>query len=118
ARKETSDLDVELPDDNTDGPYLEAVEQGLWEALHRARAELAIYLAGADPFEGDRLGRVKVTKAGLARRDAIVFEGCARGRLPVAVTMAGGYAHDVADTADVYFQTVRQALQWWRLWPR
>jgi acetoin utilization deacetylase AcuC-like enzyme len=117
-RKETSDLDIELPDDAGDEQYLEAVEHGVWEALHRARAELAIYLAGADPFEGDRLGRMKVTKAGLARRNDIVFEACWRERLPVAVTMAGGYGHDIAATVDVYFQNVRQALEWWRRWPR
>jgi acetoin utilization deacetylase AcuC-like enzyme len=114
ARKETSDLDVELPDDTGDEPYLEAVEHGVWEALHRARAELAIYLAGADPFEGDRLGRMKVTRAGLARRNDIVFEACDRERLPVAVTMAGGYGHDIHETVELYFQTVRQALAWWR----
>jgi acetoin utilization deacetylase AcuC-like enzyme len=90
----------------------------VWEALHRARPELAIHLAGADPFEGDRLGRLKVTKAGLARRNEIVFEACARERLPVAVTMAGGYGHDVNDTVDVHFQCVRQVLEWWRRWPR
>ena len=118
ARKEPSDLDVELPDDTGDEPYLEAVEQGVWEALHRSRAELAIYLAGADPFEGDRLGRMKVTKAGLARRNEIVFEACARQHLPVAVTMAGGYGHDLRETVDVYFQSVKQALQWWTRWPR
>jgi acetoin utilization deacetylase AcuC-like enzyme len=116
ARKETSDLDIELPDDTADAEYLEAVEQGVWEALHRARAELAIYLAGADPFEGDRLGRMKVTKAGLARRSEIVFEACSRERLPVAVTMAGGYGHDIRDTVDVNFQTVWLALEWWRRW--
>ena len=113
-RKETSDLDVELPDGTADEAYLEAVEQGVWEALHRAQAELAIYLAGADPFEGDRLGRMKVTKAALARRSEIVFAACAQQRLPVAVTMAGGYGHDIGATVDVYFETVRQALQWWQ----
>jgi acetoin utilization deacetylase AcuC-like enzyme len=114
ARKETSDLDVELPDGAGDAEYLAAVEQGTWEALHRARADLAIYLAGVDPFEGDRLGRMKVSKAGLARRNEIVFEACSALRLPVAVTMAGGYAHDVNDVAELYCQNVRQALAWSR----
>lgn len=107
-RKETSDLDIELPDGTTDGDYLQAAEQGVFEALHRARADLAIYLAGADPFEGDRLGRLKVTKDGLARRTRIVLDACARFRVPVAVTMAGGYARDIEDTVDIYFETVRQ----------
>jgi acetoin utilization deacetylase AcuC-like enzyme len=118
SEKETSSLDIGLPDGTADARYLEAVEQGTWEALHRARAELAIYLAGADPFEGDRLGRMKVTKAGLARRNDIVFEACASERLPVAVTMAGGYGYDIGQTVAVYFQTVQQALAWWRRWPR
>jgi acetoin utilization deacetylase AcuC-like enzyme len=112
ARKETSDLDVELPDGAGDAEYLAAVEQGTWEALHRARADLAVYLAGADPFEGDRLGRMKVSKAALSRRNALVFEACAALRLPVAVTMAGGYAQDVNDTAEIYFHNVRDALTW------
>lgn len=117
-RKETSDLDVELPDDTRDREYLEAVEQGTFEALHRARADLAIYLAGADPFEGDRLGRLKVTKSGLARRTEIVLEACSQRRLPVAVTMAGGYAYNVEDTADIAFETVRLAVEWSRRWGR
>lgn len=112
TRKEQSDLDVELPDGVGDAEYLAAVEQGTWEALHRARADLAIYLAGVDPFEGDRLGRMKLTRAGLAQRNEIVFAACAAMRLPVAVTMAGGYAHDVNDTAQLYLQNVRQALAW------
>jgi acetoin utilization deacetylase AcuC-like enzyme len=56
---------------------------------------------------------MRVTRAGLARRNEIVLEACASERLPVAVTMAGGYGHDINDTVDLYFQTVRQALQWW-----
>jgi acetoin utilization deacetylase AcuC-like enzyme len=115
-RKERGDLDVELPDGTGDVAYLEAVEQGVWEALHRARADLALYLAGADPFEGDRLGRMKVTMAGLARRNELVLEACARERLPLAMTMAGGYGHDINDTVDVYWQNVWQAHQWWRRW--
>jgi acetoin utilization deacetylase AcuC-like enzyme len=110
ARKETGDLDIALPDGTTDNEYLEAVEQGVWEALHRSRADLAIYLAGVDPYEGDRLGRMKVSRAGLARRNEIVFDACASQNLPVAVTMAGGYAADVTDTAELYFQNVIQAV--------
>jgi acetoin utilization deacetylase AcuC-like enzyme len=111
-RKETSDLDVELPDGTTDRDYLEAVEQGVFEALHRAGADLAIYLAGADPFEGDRLGRLKVTKAGLALRTETVLNACSEYRLPIAVTMAGGYAHNVTDTVDIYIDTVRLCAAW------
>jgi acetoin utilization deacetylase AcuC-like enzyme len=113
-RKEVSDLDVELPDGTTDGPYLEALEEGVWQALHRAQAELAIYLAGADPFENDRLGRLKLTKAGLAERDRLVFRYCREHNLPVAVSMAGGYSPDVNDIVDIHFQTVRLAAELWR----
>jgi acetoin utilization deacetylase AcuC-like enzyme len=110
-RKEQSDLDVELPDGTADAAYLAALADGLDDALRRARAELALYLAGADPFEGDRLGRLKVTKAGLAARDRMVFERCRAARLPVAVVMAGGYAEDVNDAVDIHFDTVRQARE-------
>jgi acetoin utilization deacetylase AcuC-like enzyme len=113
-RKESSDLDVEVPDNTTDGPYLEALEEGLWQALHRAGAELAIYLAGADPYEGDRLGRLKLTWTGLAERDRLVFRYLDQYHLPVAVCMAGGYAPDVNDVVEIHFQTVRLAAERWQ----
>jgi acetoin utilization deacetylase AcuC-like enzyme len=113
-RKEVSDLDVEMPDGARDEDYLPALERGLNEALGLAGADLALYLAGADPFEGDRLGRLKLTKAGLAERDALVFRACRAAELPVAVTMAGGYAREVADIVDIHFETVRQAVGLWR----
>ena len=108
-RKEHSDLDIELPDGSGDAAYLEALENGLHAALPCAQAELAIYLAGADPFAGDRLGRLAVSKAGLATRDRLVFEHCARRGIVVAVTMAGGYAERLEDVVDIHFQSVVQA---------
>ncbi len=108
-RKECSDLDIELPDGSDDAVYLEALEQGLRTALPRARAELAIYLAGADPFEGDRLGRLAVSKAGLAERDRLVFEHCTRRGMAIAVTLAGGYAWNVAEVVDIPCPPVSQA---------
>jgi acetoin utilization deacetylase AcuC-like enzyme len=110
-RKEQSDLDVELPDGADDRIYLEAVERGLFEALHRARPDLVLYLAGADPFEGDRLGRLRVSKAALAQRTTMVLQACNDPRVPLAITMAGGYAHDVNDTVEIYFETVRLAVE-------
>lgn len=104
--KEKSDLDIGLEDETGDEAYLEALERGLQLALDRAEADLAIYLAGADPFAGDRLGRLALSKAGLAERDRMVFEMCRKAGLPVAVTMAGGYGRDVSDTVDIHFQTV------------
>lgn len=107
--KATSSLDLPLPDGADDAMYLEAVEEGTRRALACAGADLAIYLAGADPFEGDRLGRMKVTKAGLAERDRLVFALCREAGVPVAVTMAGGYAADVEDIVDIHLQTLRAA---------
>lgn len=109
--KEAGDLDVALDDGTDDDAYLDALERGLSQVFEQARADLAIYLAGADPFAGDRLGRLKVSKAGLAERDRRVFDACRRAGLPVAVTMAGGYAANVADIVDIHFQTVRTALE-------
>ena len=107
--KERSDLDVALPDGADDGEFLDALERGLERALEASRAELAIYLAGADPFEGDRLGRLSVSKEGLAERDRLVLESCRERGIPVAVTMAGGYARNVEDTVDIHFGSIERA---------
>jgi acetoin utilization deacetylase AcuC-like enzyme len=108
-QKEESDLDAPLPDGAGDTEFLAALERGLEVALDAVDASLAIYLAGADPFEGDRLGRLSVSKSGLAERDRIVLETCRERAIPVAVTMAGGYASEVGDTVDVHFQSIRRA---------
>jgi acetoin utilization deacetylase AcuC-like enzyme len=108
-QKEESDLDAPLPDGAGDTEFLATLESSLEAALDAADADLAIYLAGADPFEGDRLGRLAVTKAGLAERDRIVLETCRERGIPVAVTMAGGYANEVEDTVDIHFQSIRRA---------
>ena len=105
--KEDSDLDAPLPDGADDTEFLTTLERSLERALEDA--DLAIYLAGADPFEGDRLGRLSVTKRGLAERDRMVLETCRDRGIPVAVTMAGGYASDVEDTVDVHFQSIKRA---------
>ena len=96
--KEKSDLDVGLPDGTDDGAFLQALEQGLDEALDRAEATMAIFLAGADPYEGDKLGRLSVTKAGLAERDEVVLETCRDLGFPVAVTMAGDHCPYIQET--------------------
>lgn len=108
-RKQRSDLDIELPDGTGDDAYLDALEQGLRQALASARAELVIYLAGADPYFDDRLGRLALTKAGLAERDRLVFHYTRRAGIPLAITMAGGYARRIEDTVDIHFQTVAAA---------
>ena len=107
-RKEAGDLDMELPDGSGDAPFLEAVEAGVRVAL-ASRPDIAFYLAGADPHEGDRLGRLAVSKTGMARRDALVLDLCAAAGVPVAVVMSGGYGREVTDTVDIHFATVQAA---------
>lgn len=104
--KECSDLDVALADGTGDDAYLEALQKALATLFARFGPDLIIYLAGADPHEGDRLGRLKLTMEGLAARDRMVFDH-ARGRgIPVAVTMAGGYGKNIQDTVAVHVQTI------------
>jgi acetoin utilization deacetylase AcuC-like enzyme len=107
--KEESDLDMPLPDGAGDGVFLAALVEALERVLNLEEWDLALFLAGADPFEGDKLGRLSVTKSGLAERDRVVLEGCRERGLPVAVTMAGGYARQVEDTVDIHFQTIKRA---------
>ena len=110
-RKEVGDLDVALPDGTGDEAYLDALEQGLDRAFGAAAADLAIFLAGADPWHGDRWGRLGLTKPGLAARDRMVLERCAQNGLPVAITMAGGYAPGIEDIVDIHFATVELAAR-------
>jgi acetoin utilization deacetylase AcuC-like enzyme len=107
--KEISDLDIALADGTPDAVYLDALQTGLKQALELAKADLAIYVSGADPFAGDRLGRLALSKEGLVERDRIVFEHCWKASIPQATVMAGGYARNVYDTVDIHFQTVRTA---------
>jgi acetoin utilization deacetylase AcuC-like enzyme len=104
--KECSDLDVALPDGAGDDTYLDALRQALATFFARFTPELIIYLAGADPHEGDRLGRLKLTMAGLAARDRMVFDQARERGVPVAVTMAGGYGKNIQDTVAVHVQTI------------
>lgn len=110
-RKERSDLDIELPDGTGDDIYLDALDRGLDRTIAAARPELVVYLAGADPYRDDRLGRLALSKAGLVERDRRVFEACDRAGVPVAVAMAGGYAREVSDTVDIHFATVEAAAR-------
>jgi len=118
-RKESSDLDVELPDGCLDAAYLEALDHGLagvWAAHRDALPGLVFYLAGADPHEGDRLGRLKITAAGLAERDRRVFAALRARRIPVAISMAGGYGKLIDDTVAVQLATLNEAVASWRAW--
>lgn len=109
-RKVPGDLDIGLADACGDDDYLFAVRNGLDQAIDSAHADLAIFIAGADPYEGDRLGRLSVTKAGLATRDRIVFETCQQLSIPVATVLGGGYANPVEDTVAIHLQTIGIAV--------
>ena len=115
-RKEPSDCDIDLPDGCTDAPYLAALEQGLTEVERRCEPALVIYLAGADPHEGDRLGRLRLSDAGMAARDQRVFDWAWQRQLPVAMAMAGGYGHDIQTTVRVQLNTYRIAQAAWARW--
>lgn len=101
----TSDCDVDLPTGTGDDEYLSALETALHESVPIARPELVIFLAGADPWEGDALGRLALTKPGLRARDELVTDLTDAYGLPCCVTLAGGYAPDVTDTVDIAFAT-------------
>lgn len=104
--KETSDLDVPLPDGTEDKAYLEALKPAVWESLSQAKPDLVIYIAGADPFVEDRLGKLSLSKEGLHQRDEFVLNECKALGVPVATVMGGGYARDISKIADIHFQTV------------
>jgi acetoin utilization deacetylase AcuC-like enzyme len=104
-------LDVELDDGTGDDTYLAMLAEHLPRVLHDAVPDLVIYLAGADPHEHDRLGRLRLTFDGLMRRDAMVLEACRDVGLPVCLTIAGGYGRDVRETVEVHLNTVRVARQ-------
>jgi acetoin utilization deacetylase AcuC-like enzyme len=118
-RKERSDLDVDLPDGCGDEAYLRSLDDALAELWRRhalAPPGLIFYLAGADPHEGDRLGRLKLTTAGLAERDRRVLAAARERRIPVALSMAGGYGRVVEETVEVHLGTIRAALASWQQW--
>ena len=110
-RKVPGDLDVELPDGTGDDEYLALLADALPRVLAASAPDLVVYLAGADPHEGDALGRLALTLAGLARRDAYVLEQCREVGLPVCITIAGGYGRDLATTVRVHENTARVAAQ-------
>jgi acetoin utilization deacetylase AcuC-like enzyme len=106
-RRVPGDLELELADGTGDERYLEGLARLLPQALARSRPDVCFYLAGADPYAGDRLGRLALTKEGLAARDAAVRAALARAGVPVCLTLAGGYADPIADTVDINLATLR-----------
>ena len=115
-RKEASDLDVALPDGCTDAAYLQALEHALEELDRRFEPGLVLFLAGADPFEGDRLGRLALSYDGLEARDRRVFDWAWQRRIPLAFSMAGGYGVKIEETVQVQVNTYRVALEYWQRW--
>lgn len=118
-RKEASDLDLGLPDACGDAVYLQALSQALaqiWQRLAHRPPALAFYLAGADPHEGDRLGRLKLSAQGLLARDRLVLEALRQRGIPVVLCMAGGYGQDLAVTVDIQVNTLGAAAHSWSLW--
>jgi acetoin utilization deacetylase AcuC-like enzyme len=113
-RKQAGDLDVELADGCVDDAYLDALDRALAELWRRTAPGLVFYVAGADPHEGDRLGRLKLTASGLAERDRRVFAACRERGIPVAVSMAGGYGRDIDITVGVHLRTLQTALDHWK----
>lgn len=106
--KERSDLDIGLPDGADDALYLKRLGV-VSEILDGHEPDIVFYLAGADPFLGDQLGGLALTKDGLRRRDRLVFEACRERSIPVTVVLAGGYAADVADDVDIHVNTILEA---------
>ena len=118
-RKEASDVDVELPDGCRDADYLAALDTALaelWRRHSHALPGLIFYLAGADPHEGDRLGRLKLTTEGLAERDRRVLGAARERRIPVAMAMAGGYGRSIDDTVQVQVNSIVEAVHSWGAW--
>lgn len=109
--KVAPDLAIPLPDGTGDDGYLEALSHGVRDAFARAKPEIVFYVSGADPYEGDRLGRLALTRQGLAERDHVVFTACRAAGVPTVVTMAGGYAANIADTVEIHVNTVVTAVR-------
>lgn len=107
--KEQSDLDIELPDACTDDAYLLRLEDGLNTAFDLSCPDLVIYLAGADPYQDDRFGRLGLSITGLLERDRRVFSHSQAQKIPVAIAMAGGYARHIDDTVRIHSNTIRSA---------
>lgn len=111
-RKEPGDLDVTLADGAGDHVYLSTLDRALDLVLEHQHPDIVFYIAGADPFEGDRLGRLSLTVDGLRRRDALVLARCRQAGVAVAVSMGGGYAPDIDAIVTIHANTVREASRW------
>jgi acetoin utilization deacetylase AcuC-like enzyme len=109
-RKAASDLDLPLPDGCGDEAYLAALNAVLPALLDKVNPSIVFYIAGADPYRGDTLGRLALTRVGLAERDRLVMAACMGRSIPLAVVLGGGYAMPIADTVEIHLETVRLAV--------
>ncbi|MEM7784627.1 MAG: histone deacetylase, partial [Planctomycetota bacterium] len=110
-KKTAGDLDVALPPKCGDDEYLVRLKESLHLIFANFQPEFAFYLAGADPFEGDRLGRLSLSKSGLRQRDELVINYCRDSEIPIAICMAGGYAPDPNDIVDIHYATIKAASE-------
>jgi acetoin utilization deacetylase AcuC-like enzyme len=110
-RKAQSSLDFEFPDGTDDAAYLAALRTHLPAILERFEPQMVWYLAGVDPYVGDKLGRLALTLEGLRQRDAYVLSTCRSAVIPVVTTMGGGYAPHIEDIVEAHCQTVRLACE-------
>jgi acetoin utilization deacetylase AcuC-like enzyme len=108
-RKQPGSLDVPLEDGTGDEEYLERLEEAVAESFARAGADLVLYIAGADPYEGDRLGRLRLTKPGLLARDRLVFDAARQAGVPTAIVCGGGYCTDLESIVDIHAATMLEA---------
>ena len=104
--KTRSDLDVELPDATGDEAYMTALAETL-PRVFAHEPDIVFYLGGADPYVGDKLGRLALTIEGLAARDRFVLTECRARRIPVVTVMSGGYAEEIKDTVEIHCNTIR-----------
>ncbi|HEX5424104.1 MAG TPA: histone deacetylase [Candidatus Acidoferrales bacterium] len=109
--KPPSTVDINLPDGTGDNDYLSILEEHLQRAFHDFSPQILFYIGGADPYSEDQLGGLALTMEGLARRDALVFDYARRHKIPVAITLAGGYARRVADTVRIHVNTIVAARE-------
>jgi acetoin utilization deacetylase AcuC-like enzyme len=109
--KQKSDWDIGLWDGTMDEEYLELLAGAVPRILDDHRPDLVVYQAGADPYEHDQLGMLRLTIKGLLKRDGVVLGECWQRRIPVAVTLGGGYAVDTRDTVTIHLNTFRVAIE-------
>jgi acetoin utilization deacetylase AcuC-like enzyme len=107
--KPPSTMDINLADGVGDDEYLSVLESHLQKAFAEFSPQLLFYVGGADPYREDQLGGLALTMEGLARRDALVFDFAKRNKVPVAITLAGGYARRVEDTVRIHVGTILAA---------